>query len=111
MKLAPGDAEVLRIASSPENQEERKFYGPGCDETGQINYDLPPRGINAGKPPPGLRNHDCREDGHRDPDNSGLCIHCSADLVEELCVGCENMIDKGIDGNCPVCDAEHFFKE
>jgi hypothetical protein len=31
---------------------------------------------------------------------------------EELhCEGCERMIDKGIDGNCPICDAEHFFAE
>src|SRR5271157_4984513 len=42
-QLVPGDAEVLRIASSKENQNERKFYGPGCDDTGKVNYDLPPR--------------------------------------------------------------------
>lgn len=58
-------------------------YGPGMDETGRVNYDFPPRGVAYGKPSPGLRNHDCRVDGHRDPDNSGLCIHCSVSLGGE----------------------------
>lgn len=81
-QLWSGDAEVLRIATSPEAQTERKFYGPGCDDTGTVNYDLPARGIDAGKPPPGLRNWDCRVDWHSDPDNSGLCIYCAQDLSE-----------------------------
>ena len=56
--------------------DNHKKYGPGMDETGVVNYKLRPRGTSSGKPPPGLRNYDCREDGHEDPDNSGLCIHC-----------------------------------
>ena len=40
--------------------------------------ELPPRGISYGEPPKGLRNWICKADGHEDPDNSGLCIHCSA---------------------------------
>lgn len=44
--------------------------------------DLPPRGVAHGTPPAGLRNWVCAADGHADPDNSGLCIHCSADLDE-----------------------------
>ena len=42
--------------------------------------DLPRRGVAHGTPPPGLRNHVCAADGHEDPDNSGLCIHCDASL-------------------------------
>ena len=38
---------------------------------------LPPRGVSKGKPPKGLRNWNCKKDGHSDADNSGLCIHCS----------------------------------
>lgn len=38
--------------------------------------DLEPRGVAYGTPPPGLRNWVCEVDGHSDPDNSGLCIHC-----------------------------------
>jgi hypothetical protein len=44
------------------------------------NPELPPRGSSGGTPPPGLRNWVCAADGHSDPDNSGLCIHCGADL-------------------------------
>lgn len=44
------------------------------------NPDLPPRGTSTGTPPTGLRNWVCAADGHADPDNSGLCIHCSTDL-------------------------------
>jgi len=51
-------------------------FGPGCDETGKVNYDLPPRGVSYGRPPKGLRNHDCKVDGHEDPDWSGSCIQC-----------------------------------
>lgn len=29
---------------------------------------------------------------------------------EEECLGCERMIDKGVSGNCPDCDAEHDFE-
>jgi hypothetical protein len=29
----------------------------------------------------------------------------------EFCIGCERMIDKGVSGNCPVCDAEHVFED
>ncbi len=62
------------------NVNKKAEYGPGCDETGQVNYNLHPRGTSWGKPPPGLRNFDCLVDGHRDPDNSGFCIHCRANL-------------------------------
>jgi hypothetical protein len=44
------------------------------------NPDLPPRGVSGGIPPKGLRNWICEVDGHEDPDNSGLCIHCSCEL-------------------------------
>ena len=44
------------------------------------NPDLPRRGVSFGTPPPGLRNRICEVDGHEDPDNSGLCIHCDAEL-------------------------------
>jgi hypothetical protein len=44
--------------------------------------DLPARGVSRGTPPPGLRNWVCAADGHEDPDNSGLCIHCNVDLDE-----------------------------
>jgi hypothetical protein len=40
--------------------------------------------------------------------------HCQTKPSPEeqpYCEGCERMIDKGIDGNCPICDAEHFFAE
>ena len=53
-----------------------KKYGPGVDETGKVNHKLSARGVSFGKPPKGLRNWDCRIDGHEDPDNTGLCIHC-----------------------------------
>lgn len=58
-------------------------FGPGADETGRVNYALPPRGVAGGRPPRGLRNWDCRQDGHEDPDNSGLCIHCAHAIGEE----------------------------
>lgn len=59
-------------------------FGPGCDVTGMINYDLPPRGVSFGRPlGPNIRNYDCRIDSHEDPDNSGLCIHCSVVLCPE----------------------------
>jgi hypothetical protein len=32
---------------------------------------------------PAPRKHDCGVDGHRDPDNSGVCIHCDAVLHSE----------------------------
>jgi hypothetical protein len=60
-----------------------KRFGPGCDETGEVNHGLPRRGVSGGKPPPGLRNHDCAVDHHADPDNSGQCIYCGAVLDEE----------------------------
>lgn len=44
--------------------------------------DLPPRGVAEGTPPPGLRNHVCRVDGHSDPDWTGLCIYCRAEHSE-----------------------------
>jgi hypothetical protein len=44
--------------------------------------DLPPRGVSRGTPPPGLRNWVCEVDGHSDPDNSGLCIHCGQERPE-----------------------------
>jgi len=44
------------------------------------NLDYPPRGVSEGIPPIGLRNWNCEVDGHADPDNSGLCIHCSTEL-------------------------------
>lgn len=53
---------------------------PGLASNGDINYNLPPRGVSMGKPPEGLRNWDCSYDGHEDPDNSGMCIHCGAVL-------------------------------
>jgi hypothetical protein len=60
---------------------EKLKFGPGCDETGKINYKLRPRGYSVGKPPKGLRNYDCRVDGHEqgEPGNNS-CIHCGADL-------------------------------
>lgn len=51
------------------------------------NPDLPARGVagGPGEPWPGLRNHVCylegtEIDGHADPDLSGACIYCHADL-------------------------------
>lgn len=52
------------------------FSSRVCDHTGKVNYKLPRRGMSGGRPPKGLRNWDCRVDGHEDPDNSGACIHC-----------------------------------
>jgi hypothetical protein len=72
----------FKKAAAPKDEDEtaasggRDEYGPGCDETGRVNRALPPRGDSYGKPPVGLRNWDCRIDGHEDPDHSGLCIHC-----------------------------------
>ena len=57
-------------------------HGPGCDANGDYNISLPRRGVNGGKPPPGVRNRDCVIDGHEDPDWSGMCIHCSVDLTD-----------------------------
>ncbi|QFU87865.1 hypothetical protein [Amycolatopsis sp. YIM 10] len=51
-------------------------------EHGQ-NPALPPRGVSRGEPPPGLRNWVCAADGHADPDNSGLCIHCGTVLDDD----------------------------
>ena len=48
-------------------------FDPRCDETGKVNYDLPPRGVSYGKPPQGLRNWNCRVDGDEDPDWTGSC--------------------------------------
>lgn len=44
------------------------------------NPDYKPCGDSACIPPKGLRNWICEVDGHEDPDRSGLCIHCSAEL-------------------------------
>ena len=56
-------------------------YGPGMDHTGTVNYALPPRGVAFGKPDPGMRNHDCRIDGHSFDD--GLCIYCYARIDDD----------------------------
>lgn len=48
------------------------------------NPDLPPRGVSGGNPPDGLRNWICAVDGHCDPDNTGGCIHCGADLDDYI---------------------------
>ncbi len=61
----------------------KETFGPGMDETGKINPALPARGVSYGKPPPGARNWSCDIDGHSDPDNSGLCIHCQVVLWPE----------------------------
>lgn len=56
-------------------------FGPGMDEAGTVNYALPPRGRAFGRPAAGLRNYDCRKDGHEDPDLTGSCIHCDANTL------------------------------
>jgi hypothetical protein len=45
--------------------------------------DLAPRGVYPGVAPTGLRNWVCEVDGHADPDNSGLCIHCAVNLYPD----------------------------
>ncbi len=89
-KTADGSGEeyVLLYAGSyrcRESLQKEKWekLGPGRDSEGKYNPALPPRGISFGKPPIGLRNHDCKLDSHRDPDNSGLCIHCAVRLAED----------------------------
>jgi hypothetical protein len=47
------------------------------------NPDFEPRGTSFGTPSSRLRNWVCAVDGHSDPDNSGLCIHCSVLLVPD----------------------------
>ncbi len=55
-----------------DNSRLRAFlYSPNC----------PPRGVSGGVAPEGLRNWECHWDGHSDPDNTGMCIHCGNDLL------------------------------
>jgi hypothetical protein len=42
--------------------------------------DLPPAGVSEGAIGEGLRHWVCEVDGHEDPDRTGGCIHCGADL-------------------------------
>lgn len=96
------------------DKEKTTTYGPGCDETGKINYNLPPRGVSFGRPlGTNLRNWDCRVDGHSDPDNSGLCIHCSISLFPKDDSDREWNREKWLKyiGDCEYVDPEVWNKD
>lgn len=59
------------------------------------NPDYPPRGVSSGIPPKGLRNWICEVDGHEDPDNSGVCIHCDVVFGEDV--------------KCDECGGETYY--
>ncbi len=61
--------------------------------------------------------HDGETFDNREDAEAYVAIHANClnwriiDENDAFCIGCERMIDKGISGNCPECDAEHVFED